>query len=269
MHDNIYSIPEGNLAIYRLLYVIEVGLRELIIELFNAKIGPGLWKHRLPGDVLKAYKDGRKYERNIKWCNLVPHHPLYYVEFPDLKKVIERSDNWQEAFESVFGNKEIVHSTLTELEPIRNKIAHNRKATAGDLRVVEASYQKIVSAIGEKRLSELVSRCSQANDLRERFLELRQEAAVTFAACIECMPVGVLDVWAKTYTAWWFEADYLGHSVKAVKVFFETAIAYSKIPRPRGSGHKIKRWVQSNNLDHLYAVAMGELETVLNEIGEK
>ena len=92
------TVPEENLAIYKLLLIIEVGLREFLIEALEASCGSDWWKKRLPGDVLAAYRNGCRYERRIRWCQLVPHHPIYYVDFPDLKKVIQRSDNWKDVF---------------------------------------------------------------------------------------------------------------------------------------------------------------------------
>ncbi len=46
------AVPSENLAIYKLLYNVEVGLRELIIEVLEAKGGARWWKERLPSDVL-------------------------------------------------------------------------------------------------------------------------------------------------------------------------------------------------------------------------
>ena len=144
-------IPEENRAIYALLYSIEVGLREFVIEALEAKCGSQWWKERLPGDVLQSYKDGLIYERSIKWVHLVPHHPLYYIDFPDLKKIVQRADNWRDVFQSVFGREEVLVGTLTELEPIRNKVAHNRKVTEADVQVTQAAYDKIVAGIGRER----------------------------------------------------------------------------------------------------------------------
>ena len=113
-------------------------MREFVIESLEAACGPLWWKQRLPPDVLARNREALEYERNIKWCQLIPHHPIYYIEFPDLKKVIERTDNWRDAFEPVFGRRDIFISKLSELEPIRNRIAHNRKATKANLDTVES-----------------------------------------------------------------------------------------------------------------------------------
>lgn len=264
----IYSdtVPEENLAIYKLLYNIEVGLREFIIEVLEARCGPRWWKERLPSDVLEAYREGRKYEREIRWCQLVPHHPMYYIDFPHLRKVIERKDNWEDVFQIIFKRKEILIGTLSELEPIRNKIAHNRKATQGDLRIVGAAYRKLVAGIGEEHFTKLVARCTLASDLPESLLHLWTEAESAFRCCTACRPLERLEVWEKTQASWWFDADYLGHELGAIREYFETLVAYGELPRSRGSGYRIEAWLKSKDLEGKYTEAMQEFSAMLNNI---
>ncbi|MHC5773960.1 Swt1 family HEPN domain-containing protein [Nostoc sp.] len=69
---------------------------------------------------------------------------------------MEKNDNWKGVFESIFGRKEIVSATLTEIEFIRNKIAHNRKATQSDINIIKSSYTKILNTIGEEKFNSLV-----------------------------------------------------------------------------------------------------------------
>jgi len=262
-----YNIPMESLTIYKILFSIEVGLREFIIEMLDIKCGPKWWKQRLPLDVQEAYQKGRTTERNIKWCQLIPHHPLYYIEFPDLKKVIERNDNWKDVFQPLLKKKEVIISTLTELEPIRNKIAHNRKATEGDLRIVEASYQKIVSGIGEKRFSEYVSRCTLAEDIPAHLLQLRQEATDALTCCRECKPLESLQIWENSQKSWWFDSGYLGWELSSIEAYFEIVLAYGRLPRKKGEGHKIEEWVKSSNLEVKYSKAMEEFEAIFKDEG--
>jgi len=260
-------VPEENLEIYKLLYKIEVGLREFIIELLEAQCGSRWWKQRLPPDVLKVYRKGREYVRNIRWCQLVPHHPIYYIEFPDLKKVIQRSDNWREVFKSVFVREEVLIGTLTELEPIRNKIAHNRKATTADWRIVEGAYHKIAAAIGDERFSELVARCTLAKDLPQRLLQLREEATLACTCCRECRPLGALEAWHGTRESWWFDPEYLGHQLDAINEYFETLDAYRQLPRSRGSGYRIEAWVRSEDVERKGFRATKQLSALLDDLG--
>lgn len=252
------DVPDENLAIYKLLYCIEVGIREFIIESLEAACGPLWWKHRLPPDVLAVYRNALEYERNIKWCQLISHHPIYYIEFPHLKKVIERADNWRDVFKPVFGRKEIFISKLSELEPIRNKIAHNRKATKENLDIVQRAYQAVANAIGEKRFDNLVSRCTLAEDLPSILSRLQTESERSFKSCKECKPLKRLEFWENAQSKWWFEETYLGCKLDAIKEYFLSLIAYSKLPRYRGCGYKIETWVRSNGLETKYIRANEE-----------
>ena len=106
MSEKQSLVPNENVSVFILLFQIEVCLRELIIKILSSKHGPRWWKHRLPQDVLRSYREGRDVERQLKWHPHIPHHPIYYIDFPDIKKIIERSDNWNECFQPVFGQKE-------------------------------------------------------------------------------------------------------------------------------------------------------------------
>jgi hypothetical protein len=260
-------VPSENLAIYKLLYNVEVGLRELIVEVLDGKCGPRWWKERLPPDVFGRYRDGRKYERSIRWCQLIPHHPVYYIEFPDLKKVIERSDNWRDGFQDICGRKEIFINTLSELEPIRNKIAHNRKATTGELLIVEGAYHKIVTAIGEKYFYELAARCTLAEGVAESLIHLQKEAQSAFKCCERCESLERPEVWDKIQSTWWFDSDYLGCEVGSITEYFETLSAYHDLPRSKGSGYKIEAWIKSRDIGQKYAKAMEEFSVLLKDVG--
>jgi len=131
------------------MYAIENGIRELIIELLSKLDGPLWYKHRLPSDVLEKYREGIELPRRTKSINLIPHHPIYYADFPDLRKIIERQDNWKDAFSTVFVRKDLISATLSELEPAHNALAHNRKLAEQDVILLEAASAKIASAVSD------------------------------------------------------------------------------------------------------------------------
>ncbi len=246
------AIPQENIDIYCYLFEIETALRELIIESLDSVAGPQWYKKRLPGDVLQKYREGRDGEKKIKWGQVVPHHPIYYIDFPHLKIVIEGKDNWKEVFAGVFGNKDIVTATLSELENIRNKIAHNRKATCSDVDVVKAAYAKLSAALTEERFAQLTRRCTCAPDISERLIHLREEAKRCNHICRNLEPPEPLDVWKSVRGSWWFDETYLGHSTEAITTFFCLMEAYTLLPRARGTGHKIESWVRHSNPEEKY-----------------
>src|SRR5260221_3955565 len=163
---------EVNIAIFSMLYSIETALRELIIESLSTIEGPKWYKKCLPGDILEKYKNGWEAEKRSHWSQCIPHHPIYYVDFPDLRKIIEREDNWKKAFENIFTRKDILSSTLSELEPIRNKIAHNRKTSEKDTEIVRGAYSMLSNAIGSNYFDSLASNCTLSTDIREQLVQL-------------------------------------------------------------------------------------------------
>jgi hypothetical protein len=110
--DRTQIAPSNSVEAFTLLYCIENALREFIIDSLSNFSGPKWYKTRLPGDVLKKFKEAKIYERSIAWLELVPHHPLYYIDFADLRKIIEQNNNWTEIFKELFLNKNVTSDTL-------------------------------------------------------------------------------------------------------------------------------------------------------------
>jgi hypothetical protein len=260
-------VPEENIEIYCYLYSIETALRELIIELLSAIDGPIWYKKRLPGDVLEKYRAGVVFERGIKWFQLVPLHPIYYIDFPDLKKIIEREDNWKDAFKRIFSRKDILTSTLAELEFIRNKIAHNRKATSKDVEIVEGAHAKLSESIGVSYFRELSARCTCSTDISKRLNELQRECEKVFCICNNYEHLEKIDIWESICAEWWFDESYLGHKLEAISSYFGTIEMYLALPRSRGCGHKIESWVKSSDIEEKYASAQNEFAAILGSGG--
>jgi hypothetical protein len=259
-------IPETNIEIVAAMYTIEVGLRELIIETFQQLGDPRWYKHRLPPDILKKYQQGREYERNQTWVQCVPHHPVYYLDFPDIATILEKNDNWETAFKAIFRRKDVTISGLRRLEPIRNKVAHNRKASSADLAIVEAEYAALCSSLGGERLKELAGRCTRNAEIPARLRDLSEEARISFVACKVFDPVLSLDAWHSASKQWWFDTGYLGCDIDPIVRYFAEIDEYSKLPRKRGSGPLIEKWVRSRNLKGAYNAAEAAFRCLLGSI---
>jgi len=260
-------VPKENIQIYSYLYKIENGLRELIIKSLEDLDGPLWYKKRLPGDILEKYRKEIKIEKTVKWVQLVPHHPIYYVDFSDLKKILERKDNWDDAFKRIFGRQDILSSTLSELESIRNKIAHNRKATKHDLEVIKGAYAKLSEAIGKRQLEEFVMRRTLALDIPEQLIKLREECNKTSVICKNCEPLKRIDLWQLVQSEWWFDESYLGFKLDGIINYFKSIEEYSSLPRARGTGHEIEKWIKLNNIQEKYNVAQGDFMAILSTWG--
>lgn len=222
----IENVPKKNIKIFCSLYCIETAIRELIISSLEDMLGPKWYKNRLPSDVLEKYKKGVEGERKIRFTSLIPHHPIYYIDFSDLKKIILREDNWRDAFKCIFKNKEIINSALSDLDCIRNKVAHNRKVSTEDVKVVEGSLTKISKSIGYDYFKNLTLRCTTNNDIIGKIKELEEEASGVFNNCLKFKEINELKNWNSIQNEWWFDESYLNCQINNIEDFFKSIQKY-------------------------------------------
>jgi hypothetical protein len=258
--------PQENIEIFTILYKIETALRELIIEALSRIEGQKWYKRCLPGDILEKYREDLQFEKQIPWTQFVQHNPIYYLDFSDLRKIIERSDNWTRAFQPIFSRKEIVVSTLSEIEPIRNKIAHNRKATSTDVAITRGALDKLKAAIGFTYFDTLVNRCTLAQNISELLFKLQEEAKASLLSCCTYNSHIQLNIWNEVCNKWWFDDSYLGSKIDKIEEFFHLVVEYSCLPRLRGRGHKIENWVRKSDIETIFAESKVQFDTILNDI---
>ena len=253
------SAPEENVAAFCLLYEIEAALRELIIEELSSLAGSRWYKQRLPGDVLEKYREAKKFEKSVKWSQLVPHHPMYYTDFSHLKIVIQARNNWDDAFSKIFGNKDNLSATLSELEFIRNKVAHNRKLSRADVEVAKTARDKLATAVGLERFRSLSARCTHLLGIDDRLRSVAQEAENAFHCCMRMQPIPQLVSWDDASQEWWFDESYLCSPTEGIEEYFRVLREYSKLARERGSGYRIESWLKSSGISEKYDLAKEEL----------
>ena len=260
-------VPNENMEAYKYFYMLETGLRELIIQSLESYAGHRWVKQRIPPDIRGKFNESVQRERTVKWTQLIPHHPIYYIDFPDLSKIIGQSDNWRDVFGAIFKDKNIITAHLFEIEVVRNKVAHNRKLSESDLSLVKAAYTVVTSAIGERRFRELVLRNTSEIDLIDHINLLKEEAQRGFSICKGCGILANRQEWEAISTRWWFDDSdsYLGQPLVAVRALFAKLEEYGKLPRERGNGYKIEAWVKGSNLDTIYTQAMAELTYLLDQ----
>lgn len=247
------AVPENNIQIYAIIFVLETSLREYIIEKLSAHHGSKWYKQALPGgSIINAYRSAQRYEKATPWVRTIPHHPIYYLDFPDLATIIERNDNWNSAFKDSFQRKDITISALRGIEPIRNKIAHNRKATKKDLEIALGAYNILAGAIGGDYMLELSSRCTVADELLTTLKSLKDKAEQAVTNVAKYLPIGSLTLWREVKNSWWLDEEYLGHSVAPLYSLFDSLEQYESLPRQRGTGHIIEQWVQVENVEEKY-----------------
>jgi len=263
--DGESLVPSENLVAYRNLYRIEVAIRELIIELLAKVDGSRWYRRRLPELVWRGSLDKIRRERSSHWTRMVPLHPIYYTNFSELQQIIERQDNWRDAFENIFGRREIVSGTLLELDPIRNRTAHNRRATRTDLTILSAAEDKLKASFGQDRYYSLVGRCTSAPDISAQLGSLLVELRALGQRCIDCSPLPECTVWKSLSGQWWMDDEYLGLDLTSLRGFYNLLSVYAELPRTRGSGYEIEAWVVQNGLSEKWRNARLSIETLLKE----
>lgn len=272
-HDtSITSTPDigrRNVEAYRLLFEIENGLREMIISSMARKYGPKWLKQNVPGDVRGHMKDGKEYEKKIVWMNLAPHHPIYYTDFPDLRKIIVQSENWKSVFSERFGQKLHIESELSDLEPIRNKIAHGRVITEGDLSRLRAFHEIVEKATGrpiaEMLCDSLRSYCAIPDHLR-RLRELLVKLKLSFEDASDFTSLSELRDLA---TQWWFDETYLLRDTTEMSEVAKLAEDYNRLPKGRGTAYQTERWLRDAQAAAKLDAAIHIVEELLEDVRGK
>jgi hypothetical protein len=249
------EIPINNLETYKILFQIENCLRELIIEQCEILDGAFWYKKRIPGgkdSPLEKYINSVKIERSYKFTDFIPLHPIYYIDFTDIKRLIEKSDNWNEVFSKIFDKKENIIGNLTLLEPVRNKIAHNRLVTEKDLLFSKSVNELLKNTLGLTHYNGLLIKTTKANNINNILRLLLNEIDINYKLCLECKVISNFNIWNDVKNRWWFDETYLGFNVNSIFNLFKVFIEYTTLDRNWGCGHKIEEWVNNKNLVELY-----------------
>jgi len=256
--------PERNLVAYKHLYALEVGLRELIIETLYELDGFRWYKTRLPSDVLAKYKEGRRKENSIPWTTFVHHDPIYYVDFPELSKIMDNGRNWRDAFQEIFGTKQVFIGHMKSLEEVRNKVAHNRRVTQTDLDMVQSVYALVENSLGQTKLEALNKRFTDFSDAESSIHNIRREAARCFDACHDYRALPPRSSWEGTKQSPWFGILAAEKEYSDIATFFDLLDEYDA-RHSSSHGYQIDRWIRDNAL----LDAHEKLESVLTQMLEE
>lgn len=137
---------------YVRLYFLEKTLRRCIIDVLT-KINEKWWKQNVPGKV-REDAERRKKDEEQRLGPTDNLHPIWYVDFMNYVEIITRGDNWKQAFEQIFKNKDDFRVTMEKLAPIRNKIAHMRPLTDREKKNLDALSEDILARIWEYMYNE-------------------------------------------------------------------------------------------------------------------
>jgi hypothetical protein len=109
---------------------LELKLRRFIDERMKAAAGSKWIRQRVCPKIQQRWIE----RREVDAAEGRPACPLIeYAGFEDYRLIIERKDNWEQAFKPAFGTRPPILEALRRLSLIRNPLAHFRTVTVDDL----------------------------------------------------------------------------------------------------------------------------------------
>ncbi len=115
---------------YDALKHLESTLRKLVVQRLSDISGPRWLRQRVPQATRDKWME-RKRDREDRQQG-PSRDPIEYADLGDLKDLIVKKDNWEEAFSSIFRSQEILEGEFIKMEPIRKDIAHSRDVDEDD-----------------------------------------------------------------------------------------------------------------------------------------
>lgn len=264
--DTYEAIKSRNAEAYKLLFDIEVLLREVVQHRLLTAYGQRWLRQGVPGDVQEKVRAGISNDKRVSWSKQVLHSPLYYIDFPDLKKIIVNGTNWPSAFSEIFFPKSTTDNALSEIEIVRNKIAHNRIASKDDLAVLKASWVKLIRSVSTSEISD----AKRAICKRILLKVTLDEFYAHILSALKLMKSGhrltskITDSFL-TVNEWWFDEIYFGADLENVIRLVELCNLYQAIPGGLGQAIVRRNWAFDNDIFSLFDKVFAVFDSILKE----
>ena len=119
-------------------------VRRFIGEAMHAQYGEDWMKKQLPKNMLDGW---RAKEEAASKAGRDPCGLIDYADFSDYLLIIEKKDNWNAVFRSVFFRQENIRESLVRLYPVRIATMHARIITLDDDLYLRSETQRVLSAM--------------------------------------------------------------------------------------------------------------------------
>jgi hypothetical protein len=130
---------------FRLLYVLENIVRELISSKLTEEFTDTWFDVKATTEMKRRYQDRKSKEDSQQWHPGRNRHPIFYLDFGDLSKLIV--NNWP-SFEAYFPSQAWVQSRLDEAERSRNVIAHTNLLPEDEVDRLEMYLRDFIRQVG-------------------------------------------------------------------------------------------------------------------------
>lgn len=255
------SKMELNCESYSYLYRIEVALREFITEKLVSIYGSKWLKRGTSEEVREYYEEGIENEKKLKWLQVQEYSPLYYVEFRHLKEIMIAGDNWNKIFRDYFRKREDLRAFLEKAGGIRNKIAHCRKVYKRDIVFLKDIWQQLCKIIGQENIKRYIASPTVMPPIREIIMELKKNIEENYKLVKEiAKPVSIdMKIWERIVKSWWWNSEYLKICIDKIDAFFLKLKEFKELPRYKGCGLEIERWISRSDIDLIFKNCIEEI----------
>jgi hypothetical protein len=220
-----------------IIYQLEIGLREFIIDTFDRFYNNDAWHEHdqnsnpLAPKMLVYIEEKKTSQKKSDLVNLNNLHPLYYLTFGHLHSILNRKSN-NNAFETCFSNlkiKELINKSFELLLPLRNKVAHSIALSDEELKQLSNAYNQIKQYIPVQKI--LQDKLDNSNT-RNKIIE-----EIEFI--LDQIEISKVDI------------NLLGnmrhHHQKTISKYLILRDEYLKLWLKRGSTFKIRDWVMEKH----------------------
>lgn len=129
---------------FNVLQRFEIAVRRFIVEAMQAAYGDEWAKRQLPSGMYDRWREKKEAARRAGEDD----RPLVeYADFTDYRMIIERKDNWDNVFKSIFGRPESIRESFQRLYPVRIATMHARIITLDDEIFLMAETKRVLRAI--------------------------------------------------------------------------------------------------------------------------
>ena len=128
---------------YAILFNLENHLRDFLELQMSAKLGSDWWNLGVPKGIKERVNQMREDERKVGWEVTTLVGNSQFLSFEHIQKIIV--NNWNDVFRTIFQDQNKIILKLTELEIIRNAIAHTRTLSEAGMQRLEQYSQDIIN----------------------------------------------------------------------------------------------------------------------------
>lgn len=130
---------------FKELQRFEFKLRRFIDRVMRDTFGERWMRERLPRGMFDKWIEKR--DTAVKGGRQPEQLLIDYADFTDYRPIIERKDNWDELFKSVFGRVDDVRESFQRLFPVRIAVMHARIITQEDEFLLFVEIKRVLKAI--------------------------------------------------------------------------------------------------------------------------